>query len=77
VYSGEDNTGTYMGRCNKRLETLHNEELHNLHSSLNITRAINSRRMMCAGHVVRIGKEICKQIEQAERKNLTGRYVRR
>jgi TPP-dependent pyruvate/acetoin dehydrogenase alpha subunit len=76
VYSGEDNTGTYMGRCNKRLETLHNEELHNLYSSLNITRAIDSRRMMCAGHV-RMGKEICKQTEQAERKNPTGRYMRR
>jgi len=28
---------------------LHSEELHNLHTSLNIMRAIKSRRMTCAG----------------------------
>jgi hypothetical protein len=31
---------------------LHNEELHNLYSSLNIIRTIKSRRMRWAGHVV-------------------------
>jgi hypothetical protein len=30
---------------------LHNEQLHNLHISLNITRMIKSRRMRRAGHV--------------------------
>jgi hypothetical protein len=30
---------------------LHNEELHNLHSSLSIIRMIKSRRMRCAWHV--------------------------
>jgi hypothetical protein len=30
---------------------LHNEELHNLHSSPNIIRMIKSRRMRWAGHV--------------------------
>jgi hypothetical protein len=34
---------------------LHNEELHNLYSSLNIIRMIKSRRMRMAGHVARMG----------------------
>jgi hypothetical protein len=33
---------------------LHNEELHNLHSSLRIIRMIKSRRMRWAGHVARM-----------------------
>jgi hypothetical protein len=35
---------------------LYNEELHNLYSSLNITRMIESRRMRCAGHVAQMGE---------------------
>jgi hypothetical protein len=35
---------------------LHNEELHNLYSSPNITRMIKSRRMRWAGHVARMGE---------------------
>jgi hypothetical protein len=35
---------------------LHNEELHNLHSSPNITRMIKSRRVRRAGHIVCDGK---------------------
>jgi hypothetical protein len=35
---------------------LHNEELHNLYSSPNIIRVIESRRMRCAGHVGRFGE---------------------
>jgi hypothetical protein len=35
---------------------LHNEELHNLQISPNISRVINSRRMRLAGHVVRTGE---------------------
>jgi hypothetical protein len=35
---------------------LHNEELHNLYSSLNIIRMIKSRRMRWAGHVARMGR---------------------
>jgi hypothetical protein len=31
--------------------TLHNGELHNLYSSLNIIRKIKSRRIKCTGHV--------------------------
>jgi hypothetical protein len=37
------------------LRKLHNEELHNLYSSLNIIRMIKSKRMRVAGHVVRTG----------------------
>jgi hypothetical protein len=36
---------------------LHNEELHNLYSSPDIIRQIESRRMMWAEHVVRMGEE--------------------
>jgi hypothetical protein len=36
---------------------LHNEELHNMHSSPNIIRQIKSRRMRLAGHVARMGEE--------------------
>jgi hypothetical protein len=35
---------------------LHNDELYSLYSSPNIVRAIKSRRMRWAGHVVRMGK---------------------
>ena len=33
---------------------LHNEELHSLYRSPNIVRVIKSRRLKCAGHVVRM-----------------------
>ena len=36
---------------------LHNEELSDLYSSLNILRVIKSRRMRWAGHVARMGEE--------------------
>jgi hypothetical protein len=35
---------------------LHNDELHNLYSSLNIVRVIKSRRLRWAGHVARMGE---------------------
>jgi hypothetical protein len=35
---------------------LHNDVLHNLHSSPNIVRVIKSRRMRWAGHVARMGR---------------------
>jgi hypothetical protein len=35
----------------------HNEELHNLYSSPNISRIIKSRRMRRAGHVARMGEK--------------------
>jgi hypothetical protein len=35
---------------------LHNDELHNLYSSLNIVRVIKSRSMRWAGHVARMGE---------------------
>jgi hypothetical protein len=36
---------------------LHNEELHNLYSSLKIIRQIKSRGMRWAGHMVHMGEE--------------------
>ena len=36
---------------------LHNAELNDLYSSLNIVRVIKSRRMRWAGHVARMGEE--------------------
>jgi hypothetical protein len=36
---------------------LHNEELNDLYSSLNMVQVIKSRRMRWAGHVVRWGEE--------------------
>jgi hypothetical protein len=35
---------------------LHNDELHNLHSSPNIVRVIKSRKMRWAGHMARMGE---------------------
>jgi hypothetical protein len=35
----------------------HNEELHNLCSSLNIIKVIKSRRMRWAGHIARMGEK--------------------
>jgi hypothetical protein len=35
---------------------LHNEELHNLYSSLSIIRMIKTRRMRWAGHISRMGE---------------------
>jgi hypothetical protein len=35
---------------------LHNDELHNLHFSLNSFRVVKSRRMGWAGHVARMGR---------------------
>jgi hypothetical protein len=36
---------------------LHNEELHNLYSSPDISRQVKSRRMSWVGHVARMGEE--------------------
>jgi len=36
---------------------MHNEELNDLYSSLNIVRVIKSRRIRWAGHVARMGEE--------------------
>jgi hypothetical protein len=35
---------------------LHNEELHNLYSSVDIIRQIKSKRMMWAGYMARMGE---------------------
>jgi hypothetical protein len=36
---------------------LHNEELRDLYSSLSIIRIVKPRRMICEGHVARIGEK--------------------
>jgi hypothetical protein len=36
---------------------LHNKELHSLYSSPSIIRVIKARRMICAGHVARMGRK--------------------
>jgi hypothetical protein len=36
---------------------LNNEQLHNLYSSPNIIRQINSKRLRWTGHVARVGEE--------------------
>jgi hypothetical protein len=58
---------------------LHNEELHNLYSSLDIIRMIKSRRMKWAVHVACIGEE-CMQsilfIKRLEGKRPLGRCRR-
>jgi hypothetical protein len=42
-------------QSDRRLEKLHNEELHNLYSLPNVVRMIKSRRMIWAGHIVCMG----------------------
>jgi hypothetical protein len=59
---------------------LHNEELHNLHSSPNIIRMMKSRRMRWAGHVARIGETrnaYRRLVEKPEGKRPLGRPRRR
>jgi hypothetical protein len=48
--------GPKRGEATGAWRRLHNEELSDLDSSLNIIRVIKSRRMRWAGHVVRMGK---------------------
>jgi hypothetical protein len=59
---------------------LHNEELHNLYSSPDITWHIMSRRMRWAGHVASMGEEsnvYTILVEKPERKRPLGRPWRR
>jgi hypothetical protein len=41
----------------RRLEKIHNEKLHNIHSSPSIIRMIKGNRIRWAGHVARMGFE--------------------
>jgi hypothetical protein len=59
---------------------MHNEELRNSHTSLDIIRRIRSRRMRWAGHVALIGEEIKVYrilVEKPEGKRPLGRPRRR
>jgi hypothetical protein len=52
---------------------LHNEELHNLHSSQSIIRMIKSRRMRWMEHVAQMGRRgMHNRILVAKRKETTG-----
>jgi hypothetical protein len=59
---------------------LHNEELHNLYSSPNVTRIIRSRSMRWAGHVARMkakNNAYRLQVRRPERKRPLGRSRRK
>jgi hypothetical protein len=46
---------------------LYNEELHDLYSSPNIVRVIESRRIRWVGHVARIGRgEACTRLRERD-----------
>jgi hypothetical protein len=47
--------GPKREKVTREWRKLHNEELNDLYPSTNIVRAIKSRRMRWAGHVVRMG----------------------
>jgi len=49
--------GNRRGEVTGEWRRLHNEELNDLYTSLNIVRVIKSRRMRWAGHVARMGEE--------------------
>jgi len=57
---------------------LHNEEFNDLHSSSNIMRGINSRRMRWVGHVARMEKGKCAYkvlVEKPEGKEANGEIL--
>jgi hypothetical protein len=59
---------------------LHNEELHNLYTPVNIIRVIKSRRMTRVGHVARMGEMRDANnilVGKHEGKRLLGRHRRR
>jgi hypothetical protein len=49
--------GPKRGEVTEEWIKLHNEELHDLYSSPNIVRVMESRKMRLAGHVARMGQE--------------------
>jgi hypothetical protein len=49
--------GSKRDRVTREWRELHNEELNDLYTSLNIFRFIRSRRMRWVGHVVRMGEK--------------------
>jgi len=51
-----ENFGPKRDEVTEQWRKLHNDELNNMHSSLNIFRVIKSRRMRRAEHVVRMGE---------------------
>ena len=53
-------SGPKRDEVRAELRKLHNEELNDQYSSLNIVRVIKSRRFRWAGHLARIGRgEVC------------------
>jgi hypothetical protein len=54
---------------------LHNDELNNLYSSLNIVRVIKSRRMRWAGHVAHVaeGRSVYRVLVERPKGKSTGK----
>jgi hypothetical protein len=53
---GDEEDTSAFEKLTEDLKKVYREELHDLHSSPNIIRVTQSRRMRWAGHVARIGK---------------------
>jgi hypothetical protein len=49
--------GPRRDKVSGSLRELHNEELHNLHSSLNLVKMIKSRMMRWTGHVAQLNEK--------------------
>jgi hypothetical protein len=73
-------TGPKRDEVTRGWRKLHNEELHNLYSSLSLISMVKSRRMRWAGHVARMGEKRNAYrilVGNPEGKRLLGRIKRR
>jgi hypothetical protein len=72
----EGNIGTREGLNDRRLEGMHNEELHNLYASPSIIRMIKSGRKKWAVHVACRGEESMQNFGGKTRTNDTIRKTK-